>query len=372
MKYRLLAAFYVFLLLIPAICAYSDNGSGIISAVSVSGLKRTKLHTVEAVLEQFIGRNADTLDLNTVYAAILDMGVLEPVSIAIADDTGIGGKILYVVVREKWSIFPLPLLFVNAEGVNGGVFFVDTNAFGLNDKFFVGGMYGAEGWLLNSGYMHSGNVGAPGGMISGAFSQGEKRDKNASNEDIRRFKSNAVKASAGVSYSFNSVLSSRLGLSYQQIMLQDSDSPLEEPESGARTIDISVEAALRKSEWDGFLLSEKSLSTEYTFTASLEDYSLHKIGLRGVYEESLLPGLKANVHTGLLYHPDAPPLFESSPYAAQVNILPPSLSARHYAGLSAGLEKYLFKISAGALSALISYQAVFSEGPILGSRFDHG
>ncbi|MDR2660204.1 MAG: hypothetical protein LBC27_09520, partial [Spirochaetaceae bacterium] len=39
---------------------------------------------------------------------------------------------------------------------------------------------------------------------------------------------------------------------------------------------------------------------------------------------------------------------------------------------SAGLEKYLFKISAGALSALISYQAVFSEGPILGSRFDHG
>ncbi|MDR3166878.1 MAG: hypothetical protein LBT93_02955, partial [Treponema sp.] len=53
-------------------------------------------------------------------------------------------------------------------------------------------------------------------------------------------------------------------------------------------------------------------------------------------------------------------------------ILPRFFSARQYGGVSLGLEKYLFKISAGTLSILASYQGGYSQGEILGYQFDHG
>ena len=55
-----------------------------------------------------------------------------------------------------------------------------------------------------------------------------------------------------------------------------------------------------------------------------------------------------------------------------MDILPGAFKARNYAGASFGLEKYLFKISAGTVSAAAAYQLVFSEGPVLGASLDHG
>jgi hypothetical protein len=100
--------------------------------------------------------------------------------------------------------------------------------------------------------------------------------------------------------------------------------------------------------------------------------SFNELRLRGAYQQPIVPGFKFNLSGGLLCQPGVPPLFEGSPHSASVDILPNSFSARYYAGMSLGLEKYLFKIKAGTLSAQAAYQAVFSEGPILGSRFDHG
>jgi hypothetical protein len=319
-----------------------------------------------------VGRDAETLELDAVYAAVLDMGVLEPVAISVQDAADGNGKILSVEVREKWSIFPMPVFFVSSGQLSGGLFLGDTNAFGLNDKFFFGGIYGADGWMIMSSYIHSGGGGVPGWMLSGSFTQSDRRDSDQNNEDIRRFNLDTIGASAGLSYNFTDILSASLRFSYQQITLRDSDSPLEEPESGARVFGIGGGVSMRKSHWDGYLLSEKTLSAGYTFTAGIDSGSFHEIRLRGVYQESLLPGFKMNLSGGALYQPDVPPLFESSPHAAQVNILPPSFSARNYAGFSFGFEKYLFKVSAGVLSAIASYQIVLSEGPIIGYSFDHG
>jgi hypothetical protein len=303
---------------------------------------------------------------------VLDTGVLEPVSITLEDAADRNGKMLLINVREKWSIFPVPVFFVSSGQINGGIFFADANAFGLNDKFFIGAMYGADGWMVTTGYMHSAKEGFPGWTLSGSVSQPEHRSAGPNNEDIRRFNLDSIGASAGISYPFMEWLNASLRFSYRQMTLRDSESPLEEPEAGARVLGVNAGLSMRKSRWDGYLLSEKSLSASYTFTAGLGSPSFHEIGLRGVYQEPLLPGFNVNLRGGLLYQPGVPPLFESSPYAAQVNILPANFSARHYAGLSLGLEKHLFKINAGALSAAASYQAVFSEGPILGGRLDHG
>jgi hypothetical protein len=347
----------------------TDSGQ-LITAIAVHGLKRTKLRTAEAPLRQFIGRRAGTLDLDAVYAAVLDTGILEPLAIEIQD--GADGKILSVSVREKWSIFPLPLLFVTSDEVNGGLFFIDANALGLNDKFFVGGMYGTDGRMLISGYMHSQREGFPGWNASASYAQSERRNTDRHGDDIRRFKLDGINASAGLSHSFTKALNAGLRVSYRQMVVKDSDSPLAAPESDIHAASFEASANLRKSRWDGFLLSEETLSVSYTFTAVAETPGFHELSLRALYQKSLVPGFRLNLGAGFLYQPLAPALFESPPHAAQVDILPGSFSARNYAGISAGLEKHIFKISFGSLSACISYQAVFSEGPVLGAEFDHG
>jgi hypothetical protein len=370
--------FYVllcgFLTLMPVVYSHSQTNESyqIVTELSISGLKRTKRHIVEAALAPFIGQRADTLDVNAVHAALLDTGILEPLAIEIRDAESGDGKMLAVSVREKWSIFPIPVFFAVSGDVSGGIFFADSNAFGLNDKFFLGGMYGMNGWMLMSGYIHSGRRGLPGWSLSASFNQTERKDTDQRDDDVRRFAIDSGGASAGVSYRFTEVLNAGLRFSYRQIMLRKSASSLLAPDTGARAFGVNAGASVRKSNWDGFLLSEENIEANYGFTAGIEGFSFHELNLRGTYQKSLLPGFRVRLHTGLLYQPDVPALFESSPHAAQVDILPGSFSARHYAGASFGLEKYLFKINMGTLSAMAAYQVVFSEGPVLGYCFDHG
>jgi hypothetical protein len=373
MRFIFALCLFLLLQLLPQpMPVYGGDAGGVITELSITGLKRTRLSTVESALNRFVGQDAETLDMDAVYAAVLDTGILEPITISVQDAAGGNGKMLSVEVREKWSIFPMPIFFVSSGQLSAGLFLGDTNAFGLNDKFFLGGMYSDDGWMLMSSYVHSGGAGVPGWMLSGSFAQSERHDSDQNGNDIRRFNLDNIGASAGLSYPFTDILSVSLKVSYQQITLRDSESPLEEPESGARVLGMEGGVSMRKSHWDGYLLSEKSLSAGYKFAAGIASDSFHEIKLRSVYQESLLPGFKLNLSGGALYQPNVPPLFESSPNAAQVNILPNSFSARNYAGLSLGFEKYLFKISAGILSAIASYQIVFSEGPIIGARLDHG
>jgi hypothetical protein len=79
-----------------------------------------------------------------------------------------------------------------------------------------------------------------------------------------------------------------------------------------------------------------------------------------------------NFKAGGIWSPHAPILQESPPSTAQVSILPSGYRARNYAGTSLGLEKYIFKFSSGTLSALLSWQAVWSDGSILKNQADQG
>jgi hypothetical protein len=76
--------------------------------------------------------------------------------------------------------------------------------------------------------------------------------------------------------------------------------------------------------------------------------------------------------SGAVWKSSTDPLYEGGPSSAQVDILPGDFAARNYAGLSAGLEKYIVSFRWGTLSVLGSWQLVFSQGLISGDEFDHG
>ncbi|MDR1863111.1 MAG: hypothetical protein LBQ67_04230 [Treponema sp.] len=343
----------------------------LISSVSVSGLKRTKQRVAERPLQKFVGADADRLDFDEVRAAVMDTGVLEPLAVAVTDKEG--SCVLEVTVREKWSVFPIPLIIIGSDGMNFGAFFTDTNAFGLLDNFFAGGMYGSREWMAGGGYMHkSQQEGLPGWRSAAFFSRKERHDTDQKEEDIRLFHLDSITASAALSFSLREIWGLSFGLSYGEKILRNPASSLRPPLSDLRTLGFETRVSLRKSNWDGYFLSEESASASYTWHFGIGSPSFHSLRFSLAWEKSIIPGLRFKFHSGGIYSPGAPILQESSPAVARVTILPSSFSAKNYAGASGGLEKYLLRTSFGTLSLLGSWQAVFSRGSILGDQFDQG
>ncbi|MDR1318543.1 MAG: hypothetical protein LBJ90_02885 [Treponema sp.] len=355
-----------------AVPAFSQSGS-VITAIRVTGLRQTKAYVAEEPLRRFIGQEAAVIDTDQVKAAVIDQGILEPVSVTVEDDAGGTGKTLVVEVREKWTIFPVPVFFAGSGEISAGLFFFNANAFGLNHKMAAGGMYRSEGWLATALY-----IAPPGGprhfgwIASVFFSEGEQRNSDANDTTLRRFNTRSVTAGISPQYQISNALSAAFHVSYTNIMIPDTENPVREPDSGAQFIQLGPEFSIRKTGWDGYLLSEESASVKYNLIQDIASPSWHSFSFRGVYEKSLVPGFRVSVRGGGLSRPGAPPLLESGPGDAEVAILPGSFSARHYAGLSLGLEKYLYRFSLGTVSLLGAWQMTYSNGPLLGNRFDYG
>jgi outer membrane protein assembly factor BamA len=344
-----------------------------ITAISIVGLKRTKPHVAERYVEKFLGRDAASLDLKEVEGAVLDTGILEPLVISIDDDPEGGGRLLQIELREKWSILPFPIFFAGSGGIGGGAFFMDANAFGLNDKMILGGMYRRTGWMVMAMYINTPDrERVPGWSLRGSYAQEDRTDSDQNDKDIRRFSQESITAATGISYPLNDFFVPSLSLTYDGRLLRHSDDPLRVPGGDAHIISLSPELSLQRAVWDGYLSAQQSASLAYIYTIGIDYPSSHALSFRGVYERSLIPGFKLGLKTGVFYAPDVEALFEASPSAAQVNILPRNYTARNYAGGSFDIEKYLYKFSFGTLSLLASYQGVWSQGPILGQRFDHG
>ncbi|AEF85091.1 hypothetical protein TREPR_3388 [Treponema primitia ZAS-2] len=346
----------------------------IITAVSITGLKRTKLYVAEYPLKKYIGYDAATLDINQVTATIMNTGILEPVSIAINEAPDSSGMILVVEVREKWAFFPIPVFFLDSDGgIRGGAALMDANAFGLNDKFIVAGLYGNSGWFATVIYQYTPErEHFPGWSIMGMYGRQNQRDTDQKKRDLRRYDQESIMGSVGVQYPLKEpfTLSASTALIRRNIL--KTENPLRVPDEGAFGIRVNPSLSASASHWDGFLLSEQSASLEYTLTTLFDSDPLHSALVRGNYEFPIIPGFQAGLRGGLYYTPKAPPLFESSSNAVGINILPATFSARNYAGAAVEFEKYLFKFSQGTLAAQVSYQVIYSYGPILGHQFDHG
>jgi hypothetical protein len=375
--FRLSSALFIALLAAPALFVpvhlFPQTPEGLITSLSITGLKRTRVTAAEKPLRRFVGGEAAALDINEVKAAVLDTGILEPLSVEIIEDMPGRGNVLAVEVREKWSIFPIPVFFIGSGGMMAGGAFYDANAFGINDKMAAAGMYQSNGWMTTLMYIHSpGGNRAAGWNASFFFSREDREDGNQRDETIRRFSADSLAAAAGLSYQFTPFAGGSFRLAYTNRMLRKNDEPLLAPSSGAQVLGMGPEFSIRESSWDGYLLSERSAAFSYRYSQGLNSPSFHSLSFRGIFEKSLLPGFRTSIRSGLLWEPLVPVLFESSPGAAEVNILPLSFSARHYAGLSLGLEKHLFNMSFGAFSVLASWQMVYSNGSILGDQFDYG
>ena len=92
----------------------------VITDISVAGLARTKPRVAYGAVEKFLGLKVGELDEAAVYVAVLDLGILEVVSVELLDSADGFGKTLSITVREKWTIFPVPLFMMSGGQLQGG------------------------------------------------------------------------------------------------------------------------------------------------------------------------------------------------------------------------------------------------------------
>jgi hypothetical protein len=345
-----------------------------VTAVSVRGIKRTRPHVAEYPLQKFIGQDGMLLDFNEVHAAIVDMGILEPLSIGVEPAPDREGLILVVEVREKWALFPFPVFFADSSGdMRGGGAFMDANAFGLNDTFVVAGLYGSSDWLATVLYQYTPErKSVPGWNVMGMYGRQNRQDTDQHKAELRNFDQETIVGSLGLQYPATEYLTLSLSSSLHRRNISDGDHPREVPDRDVFAGGVNPSVEISRSHWDGFLSSQRRVSLDYTLMLLTDHSPLHTIAAQANYERSLVPGFKAGLRGGIHYAPNAPPLFESSASLMGAAILPHSFSAQNFATASLGFEKYLYKFSQGTLAFLASYQAVYSHGPILGDQFDHG
>jgi outer membrane protein assembly factor BamA len=355
---------------------YSQENTGIINSIEIIGLSRTKPHIAMQPLEKFRGMERTTFDENEIIAEIkVHSRTLEPISAELIEDED--NLILRVTVKEKWAIFPIPLINTGSSGYNVGLGILDTNAFGLGDMAALGGTYGTFGWSVLGMYNHpQKRTMLPGWNIRFMYGHQEKEAVDRDEKLHRRYSAEELRISLGLNYLFNDLITGSFFISFADQTLRDIDNAVNPPETGATVIAFSPGISLSQSSWDGFFTSEKSISLRYSYNYAISGSSYHHLELQGNYDQPLfpafVPGFRLNIKSGGVWNSSTDPIFEEGPRRSQVNILPKYFSAIHYAGFSTGLEKHLYKFRWGTISVLGAWQGVFSYGPISDFEFNHG
>jgi hypothetical protein len=346
-----------------------------ICAVSVSGLTRTKPRVIEKTLQKFIGMDAESINTNDIFALVKSTGTLEPLSVEILDNQEGTGKILAVTVRDKWSIFPIPIVGVSSGGWSAGGVLIDANAFGVKDIMMAMGLFGGGGITASVMYINSPDgIGEFGWNVMGFFSLQENENTDQTGKQtLRRYNSMSIHPLFGLSYSLSEHITPTLALSYRYVALRDTENPVRAPENGVQGITLSPSIGMRAAgTWDGYFLNEKQITLKYDYTFVIGNDDVQSVSLNAAFNHSIIPGFRIIAKTGMVFAThSASPFFTQSPGAA-VNILPTSYSAADFAGISLGLEKHLFQFSLGTLSLSAAYQAIYSHGDVSGRQFDHG
>ncbi|MDR2630326.1 MAG: hypothetical protein LBC60_05330 [Spirochaetaceae bacterium] len=348
------------------------HAAGVIVGFEVVGLKRTKNSVVQKALEKFIGQKSDEIDLPAVHAALMETGILDPENVEIRD--GGGDKILFVEVVEKWTILPLPMFMADTNGyISGGLFVMDMNVFGINDKFSLGGIYGTGGGMAMLFYAHSGRkTTLPDWSIAAVYTFGENKITDQKSNILCRWNAHVIRGAASLGYSFlGDRFKTSLDFGFNDNIPAGPESGFLPPEKPVMRISLSPGLDYYQSSFDGFLMESQSFSLSYTTALGIGGDTVQSIEFKGLFEKSMLPGFKLifSFAAGHTFHADRFTLLHPS---FVVPILPASYGAKTFFAAQDGIEKYLFRWKYGTLSVKANYQIVESESPGLGWNFDHG
>ena len=130
-----------------------DLGAYPLQSISFDGLKRTKEEVVRNLIPLHIGQEVDGTAVEQARQALEKSGLFSTIEIGVSEDQANKRSMLTVLLKEKWTLIPIPFLAVNDSGVRRGLFLLESNLLGYG-KFLMTAAYGgADG--LNSLIIYS-------------------------------------------------------------------------------------------------------------------------------------------------------------------------------------------------------------------------
>lgn len=121
-----------------------------ITAIRVEGLKRTRRAVVEQWIACPVGSPLSRCDLDEIYERLHRLAIFS--KIAVTAEKGPNGAEIVVRLEEKWTLFPVPMLWYSPKTQLAGLILVEANLLGYNKGIAIGGVYSNRGWYTLAGY----------------------------------------------------------------------------------------------------------------------------------------------------------------------------------------------------------------------------
>ncbi len=126
------------------------HGDRRIAAIRIEGLERTRPVVVQQWIDCDVGQPLLSCDLPSMRERLYRLGIFSAVDIAF-DERPAGVEIV-VRLKEKWTLYPVPMLWYTPGTELAGLVLVEANLLGYNKGLAVGGVYSNRGWYTLAGY----------------------------------------------------------------------------------------------------------------------------------------------------------------------------------------------------------------------------
>lgn len=115
--------------------------------VRIEGLRRTRPAVVEQWVRVRPGDPLGSVDARGLREDLLRLGVFREVRVDVRD------RDVVVTIDEKWTLYPIPTLVYWKDTQIAGLVLAESNAFGLNKGWALGGVYTNRGWYVLGAYV---------------------------------------------------------------------------------------------------------------------------------------------------------------------------------------------------------------------------
>ena len=349
--------------------------SAIVRDIEFEGLKRTRRSYLLAELSDYIGIKASELDKQAMETDLQRIGLFDEIHISLQPS----GKdaVVHVSLKEKWSIIPIPM-FSYVDEIMAGLFLMDMNAFGANNKAVIGG-FGSKSKVRGVfSFSTPSIVGSPGISFYLSGAKDDDAVQDADGYTILKYSSVNYTLGSNLHYKFTPVLEAGIGISYQfedntpkQYTHEKFDS---KRESSVQALSLEGSFKYEKSNWNGWFMSSLRASISANAALVNSDIISPSVSVNLSYQRPVfVDRLRYLVHAGGYYaYNSLIPMYKKA-RSVGADILPSKFMSPAMIAGGTGFEVGIYRFKWASFSVGAQYQVIYARQWETGDgTFRHG
>ena len=343
--------------------------------IEFDGLKRTKKEYVMHELAHHLGQCADDVELGEVETELQALGLFDEIHVEMRQ-TEAKRAILDISLKEKWYYIPIPMISYVDEWM-GGLFFMDMNAFGENNKFVIGGIGSKSRIRGMASFSTPSLVGRPGLSFSGSAASDEVTVRDINTHIVLKYRSINYVLGAKINYKFTLHSSTSFGVSYQF----GNNTPKQKYEDSIQSIrDLSLSALslqagyqFEQLDWNGWFMSGIRVTANGELGLVDSDELSPSVTARISYQRPIFfDRLRFLTHAGAYYaYQSRIPMYKKARVVG-ADILPNKFLSPIMMGAGAGFEVGIFRFKWASFSIGAQYQVAYAQDWDESMDFHHG